>query len=466
MADSDSYTSLIEYYGLPKECLTKQVSTKDRAEIAQNGYCKEWRKLPAHLEMMSVVVDDIDRLSVEEDEKRRKFMSQWNSKKGSEATYKNLICALLKFDCKDNAENVCKLLQGNARLLQSPDEQVKPVNSTFPTGKLCGMTLSAKCTMPLPKKPILFHTLDLIPVITVIDPLETDTSRSQEEDTASYLDQRDTNIRYDHREDTTGYAHREGTTGYGKGTTRYDHGEGTTTYAHRAREDTTGYGDGTTRYDHGEGTTWGESTSRQVRKEGTTEHNHGEGIIYDWGGTTSRQDHRLRTTGYDFKESATDGEGIKYDWESRGTPLRQDRREGTTGYDCGEGIMYDWGGRTLQDHGRGTTGEGGITSRQDHITGYKREEGGEGATRYAHNRERSYDQGKVVTTTYDQQEATTGHGMSTGVSMSKTNATQQKPNTPNDSRQQYLAEKERDYYRQVLGFLDHPQSSHRTGMCW
>ena len=142
MADSDSYTSLIEHYGLPKECLTKQVSPKHRAEIAQYGYCKEWRKLPAHLEMMSVVVDDIDRCSVEEDEKRRKFMSQWNSKKGSEATYKKLICALLKFGCKDNAESVCELLQGNARLLQSPDEQVKPVNSTFPTGKLCGMTLS------------------------------------------------------------------------------------------------------------------------------------------------------------------------------------------------------------------------------------------------------------------------------------------------------------------------------------
>ena len=59
--------------------------------------------------MERIVADDIDRKSVE-DEKRRDFLLKWTEEKGSKATYKVLISALLKIKCDKEAEGVCKLI--------------------------------------------------------------------------------------------------------------------------------------------------------------------------------------------------------------------------------------------------------------------------------------------------------------------------------------------------------------------
>lgn len=56
-------------------------------------------------------MDDIDRKSVSEDEKRATFFAKLKEKKGSGATYEVLISALLGIECVDDAESVCKLLQ-------------------------------------------------------------------------------------------------------------------------------------------------------------------------------------------------------------------------------------------------------------------------------------------------------------------------------------------------------------------
>ena len=46
-----------------------------------------------------------------ESEKRIEFFCEWEKRSGSGATYKALICALLKIYCTEDAESVCKLLQ-------------------------------------------------------------------------------------------------------------------------------------------------------------------------------------------------------------------------------------------------------------------------------------------------------------------------------------------------------------------
>lgn len=67
------------------------------------------KAIPGTLE--SIVADDIDKSQVSEDQKRRTFFKQWKQMNGFDATYKNLISALLKIKCRQDAEHVCKLLQ-------------------------------------------------------------------------------------------------------------------------------------------------------------------------------------------------------------------------------------------------------------------------------------------------------------------------------------------------------------------
>ena len=55
---------------------------------------------------------DVDRHvpALDESEKREKFLTEWQERKGNEASYKSLICALLELECRQEAEFVCDLL--------------------------------------------------------------------------------------------------------------------------------------------------------------------------------------------------------------------------------------------------------------------------------------------------------------------------------------------------------------------
>ena len=66
--------------------------------------------MPACLNLNSIVAEDIDRSPKSEEEKRHTFFSTWKQVKGSIATYKALIIALLEVDCAEDAESVCKLV--------------------------------------------------------------------------------------------------------------------------------------------------------------------------------------------------------------------------------------------------------------------------------------------------------------------------------------------------------------------
>ncbi len=66
---------------------------------------------------------DIDKLSHKgEKEKRHTFLIKWREVKGPEATYRNLIQALLTIESVEDAEEVCKLLLDLPPPLSSPTD--------------------------------------------------------------------------------------------------------------------------------------------------------------------------------------------------------------------------------------------------------------------------------------------------------------------------------------------------------
>ena len=114
-----SLESLIARYHLTEEDVSKQI-TDEHIEVISRSTCRKWRSLYAHLDLSSIAVDDVDHLPVDEDQKRFKFLTSLKEKKGSEATYKKLICALLTTECREDAECVCKLLKSLQQQQQQP----------------------------------------------------------------------------------------------------------------------------------------------------------------------------------------------------------------------------------------------------------------------------------------------------------------------------------------------------------
>ncbi len=101
--------SLLEKFQLTDEDCDKQVSDRHLAELSRT-HCRNWRQLPPYLYMASIVEHDIDCDSRGERKKREDFFKEWKEMKGSDATYKALIGALLKIGSRNDAEYVCQLL--------------------------------------------------------------------------------------------------------------------------------------------------------------------------------------------------------------------------------------------------------------------------------------------------------------------------------------------------------------------
>ena len=56
-------------------------------------------------------MEDIEKSKADEREKRHNFLRQWKRMKGSVATYKNLVSALLEINSIEDAEKVCIILK-------------------------------------------------------------------------------------------------------------------------------------------------------------------------------------------------------------------------------------------------------------------------------------------------------------------------------------------------------------------
>ena len=102
------HADLMESSGLSEEGGNRRVSDIHIEEISRL-YCKRWKLLCPHLEMEGIIVSDVDHTGNDEREKRRAFLAAWKENKGSGATYRRLLYALLKIGCREDAEAVCKL---------------------------------------------------------------------------------------------------------------------------------------------------------------------------------------------------------------------------------------------------------------------------------------------------------------------------------------------------------------------
>ena len=137
-----SVESLIVNYHLTEEGVNKQITDR-HMEVISRSSCKKWRSLPAHLDLDSIVEEDIDRLSVNEDQKRHTFFTTWKAKKGSEATYKRLMNALLITECKEDAESLCRLLKQPQPQQQPPPQQQQQQQQQQPEQGASFSTISA-----------------------------------------------------------------------------------------------------------------------------------------------------------------------------------------------------------------------------------------------------------------------------------------------------------------------------------
>ena len=105
------FSSLLVNYQLTIDNCNREISDEHLQEISQS-HCGQWRSLPSHLKMPTITSDDVDReTSHNEEEKRLKFFKKWKQERGSDATYKELIHALITIKCRQDAEVVCKVLK-------------------------------------------------------------------------------------------------------------------------------------------------------------------------------------------------------------------------------------------------------------------------------------------------------------------------------------------------------------------
>ena len=103
-------SELMSRHGLSDEDCDKIISNAHLESISRSC-CKEWKSLPPHLKLETIVAKDIDKTSVNEKEKRYDFLLQWKEIKGAQATYKQLLAALLKIRCTQDSEKVCEILK-------------------------------------------------------------------------------------------------------------------------------------------------------------------------------------------------------------------------------------------------------------------------------------------------------------------------------------------------------------------
>ena len=138
MAEEVPLVPLIERYGLSEEMCRCKISDAHLGDISLS-YCSRWRDLPSRLDIKKIVVDDLDKnpILVDEDMKRSSFFSKWKEAKGSGATYRALISALLQIKCVEDAEGVCELLKNSPPSNQCPDQSLpdSPPPASFPAPK-------------------------------------------------------------------------------------------------------------------------------------------------------------------------------------------------------------------------------------------------------------------------------------------------------------------------------------------
>ena len=141
---------LMREFELTEEHSNQQISDL-HLEVISRTSSKQWRSLPPYLELpdTNILVGDIERDGQNEGERRHNFFFTWKDKKGTLATYRMLVHALLKINCRGDAEKVCKLLLESVSTRRrnfAPPVKTKPSQPTSDEGRVAlhikSMTLS------------------------------------------------------------------------------------------------------------------------------------------------------------------------------------------------------------------------------------------------------------------------------------------------------------------------------------
>ena len=129
------FEELVTKLGLSEKEYNLPIGDEHLETISRKS-CKKWKNLPAHLDLKTIVAEDIAKEGGTEQEKRYNFLRQWQEIKGSEATYKRLITALLEINCMQDAETVCSTIKTDAVKTdhdQPPDHSEPPDHAQPPS---------------------------------------------------------------------------------------------------------------------------------------------------------------------------------------------------------------------------------------------------------------------------------------------------------------------------------------------
>lgn len=129
---------LTEHYKLTGKVCKQEVSDRHLEEIT----CEQWRKLPPYLDLEATILNDLERDFRTEEERRVGLLKKWKGRKGFDATYIALISALLEIKCRNDAENICKLLlreplTAAASSCSKQSEAVSQFEASSAAGEFC-----------------------------------------------------------------------------------------------------------------------------------------------------------------------------------------------------------------------------------------------------------------------------------------------------------------------------------------
>ena len=133
---------------LTEKDISKKVNVS-HLEFTSRSCYKQWKSLPPILGLQSSVIDKTPK-----DEKIKcfSFLLSWMTTKGSGATHKQLLTALLKINCEEAAEMLC------TRIKKSASDSLRPrsLTATSPTS---GGTFDGAPNLPPRPKTGTYYTI-------------------------------------------------------------------------------------------------------------------------------------------------------------------------------------------------------------------------------------------------------------------------------------------------------------------
>ena len=107
-----SMENVLTQYELTEDDCMKKITDKDLDSIC-NTCSFPYGRMAPHLKVEQACAEDIkqDTNLRSESDRRSSLLKKWKQSKGSEATYKALLSALLGIERREDAEVICKLLK-------------------------------------------------------------------------------------------------------------------------------------------------------------------------------------------------------------------------------------------------------------------------------------------------------------------------------------------------------------------